>query len=87
MLKLSRLSTFTNYFIICTAETTTQTKALAEEIFHLLPSKKCLGKAGFPNSSWVLMDYGDIIIHIFLPETRHFYALERTWADAPRVDI
>ncbi len=87
MLKLSRLTTFTNYFIICTSATVTQNRALAEEITRSLPKKRCLGREGFPDSPWVLMDYGDIIIHIFLPEARQFYKLERTWADAPAVKI
>ena len=83
ILKLSRVATFTNYFIICSAESLTQVKAIAEEVALRLPRKHHLGKEGFPASSWVLLDYGDFILHIFLPETRKFYGLERIWADAP----
>ena len=83
VLKLSPLATFTNYFIICTAESLPQVKAIAEEVAYRLPRKSYLGKEGFPASSWVLLDYGDFILHIFLPETRKFYGLERIWADAP----
>jgi len=83
VLRLSRVADFTNYFIICTAESMPQVKAIAEEVAFRLPRKGCLGREGFPASSWVLLDYGDFILHIFLPETRKFYALERIWADAP----
>jgi len=83
ILKLSRVTSFTNYFIICNAESLPQMKAIAEEVAFRLPRKNHLGKEGFPASSWVLLDYGDFILHIFLPETRKFYGLERIWADAP----
>ena len=86
-MKLSRVATFTDYFIICTAESTPQLKAIAEEVALRLPRKHHLGKEGFPDSSWVLLDYGDFILHIFLPETRKFYGLERIWADAPSETI
>jgi len=83
ILKLSRLTSFTNYFIICSAESLPQVKAIAEEVALRLPRKHYLGKEGFPASSWVLLDYGDFILHIFLPEARKFYGLERIWSDAP----
>ena len=83
ILKLSRVATFTNYFIICSAESLPQVKAIAEEVAFRLPRKHYLGKEGFPASSWVLLDYGDFILHIFLPEARKFYGLERIWSDAP----
>ena len=83
VLQLSRVATFTDYFIICSAESLPQVKAIAEEVAFRLPGKKHLGKEGFPASSWVLLDYGDFILHIFLPETRKFYGLERIWSDAP----
>ena len=87
ILKLSRVATFTNYFIICTAESLPQVKAIAEEVALRLPRKHHLGKEGFPASSWVLLDYGDFILHIFLPETLKFYGLDRIWSDAPSETI
>ena len=87
VLKLSRVATFTNYFIICSAESLPQVKAIAEEVALRLPRKNHLGKEGFPASSWVLLDYGDFILHVFLPETRKFYGLERVWADAPSTTV
>ena len=83
VLRLSRLTTFTNYFVICSAESLTQVKAIAEDVFARMPDKSYLGKEGFPESSWVLLDYGEFILHIFLPEAREFYGLERIWGDAP----
>ncbi len=76
------MATFTNYFIICTGESIPQVKAIAEEVFNKLPGR-CSGKEGFPASSWVLLDYGGFILHIFLPQAREFYSLEKVWADAP----
>jgi len=83
VLRLSRLVSFTNYFVICSAESLPQVRAIAEEVVERLPKKDCLGKEGYPESSWVLLDYGDFMLHIFLPEKRQFYGLERIWADAP----
>jgi len=83
ILKLSRVATFTDYFIICSAESIPQVKAITEEVALRLPRENHLGKEGFPASSWVLLDYGDFILHVFLPESRKFYNLERIWSDAP----
>ena len=87
VLRLSRLVNFTNYFVICSAESLSQIKAIAEEVVNRLPKRECLGKEGYPESSWVLLDYGDLILHIFLPERREFYGLERIWADAPKTTV
>lgn len=84
VLQLSRLSSFTNYFVICTAESLTQVRALADELHRRLPARRPRSREGSPRSAWVLLDYGDIIVHVFLPETRRWYDLERVWSDAPR---
>ena len=86
VLQLSRMAVFTNHFIICTGESLPQVKAIAEEVFNKLPGR-CPGKEGFPANSWVLLDYGGFILHIFLPQAREFYGLERIWADAPAQEI
>ena len=59
-----------------------QSKAIAEAV-AARKTKGGSGKEGFPENSWILLDYGDFILHIFLPEAREFYGLERIWADAP----
>ncbi|RJQ40482.1 MAG: ribosome silencing factor [Nitrospiraceae bacterium] len=87
VLELKGLSIIADYFVICSGESTTQVRAIAgaiEEDF----SKKSIRPAGIEGlnySHWVLMDYGDIIIHVFEEETRAYYQLEKLWLDAPRI--
>lgn len=89
ILELKDLTIITDYFVICSAESTTQVKALAEYLQETeqLESCKLYGIEGFSYAHWVLMDYGDVIVHIFLEETRRYYDLERLWLDAPRIQI
>lgn len=89
VLELKGLAIFTDYFVICSGESTTQVRAIAEHIEsefakHAL---KPLSVEGLRYAHWVLMDYGDAIIHIFEEETRAYYELEKLWLDAPRIDI
>ncbi len=89
LLKTEDLTVLANYFIICTASSTTQMKTLADEVDKVLtehgePSRKVEGdRAG----GWVLLDFGCLIVHVFLKDTREFYSLEHLWADAPEIDI
>jgi len=87
ILELKDLTIITDYFVICSAESTTQVKALTEYLEETmeLEGYKPYGIEGFSYAHWVLMDYGDVIVHIFLEETRKFYDLERLWLDAPRI--
>ena len=75
--------------MICTGENRIHIKAIAEDIEKAFSSIKVspLGKEGLAASRWVLMDYGDFIVHIFNKETRDFYELERLWKDAPQIDL
>jgi ribosome-associated protein len=83
------LVAFTDYFVVCSGESTTQVKAVAEHIEETLSKEKVrpLGVEGFDYSHWVLMDYGDVIVHVFEDETRRYYELEKLWLDAPRVQL
>ncbi|OGW38946.1 MAG: ribosome silencing factor [Nitrospirae bacterium RBG_13_39_12] len=89
ILDLKGLTTIADYFIICSGESTTQVKAITELIKDKFDDAgiKPLGIEGLTYSHWVLMDYGDIIIHIFEKETRTYYELEKLWIDAKRVQI
>jgi ribosome-associated protein len=89
ILDLKGLTTITDYFVICSGESTTQVKAIAELIEEKFDEAgiKPLGIEGLKYSHWVLMDYGDVIIHIFEEETRAFYELEKLWIDAKRVQL
>ncbi len=79
-----------DFFVICEAESSTQVKAIADSIEEEV--KKASGERpisveGRENSSWILLDYGDVVAHVFQPQAREFYALEDLWNDAKREDI
>lgn len=86
---LQGLTTITDYFVICSGESTTQVKAIEEQIEEKFKESrvKPLGIEGRTYNHWVLMDYGDVIIHIFEEETRAFYELEKLWIDAKRIPV
>jgi ribosome-associated protein len=75
--------------VICAGESTTQVKAITELIKERFDNAgiKPLGIEGLSYNHWVLMDYGDVIIHIFEEETRAFYELEKLWIDAKRIQM
>lgn len=87
ILELCELSLITDYFIICTGTTRVQTQAIADNVEEEMEKAgiKLYRREGYPEGRWILMDYGNSIIHIFQDEERLFYNLERLWADAPRV--
>ena len=75
----------TNYFVICQGNSPAQIEAIAESVgdtCRLEAGEKPVGVNGLGNNQWVAIDYVDVIVHIFLPETREFYNLERLWEDA-----
>lgn len=86
---LEGLTTIGDYFIIASGSSNPQVKALAEEIEDKMTEQgyEPKRKEGYQTAQWVLLDYGDVIVHIFYHETREFYGLEHLWGDAPRVDI
>jgi ribosome-associated protein len=77
-----------DFVLLCTGASRRQIHTLAEEIDAALRSagEKRASIEGYDASKWVVQDYGDIVIHVFDPDTRGYYALEDLWADAPRVD-
>ncbi len=87
ILDLTGLSTVSDYFLICSGRSTVQIRIIADAIEEELGEAgfPCLGREGQPESGWVLLDYGEMVVHIFLEETRAYYALERLWGDAPAV--
>jgi ribosome-associated protein len=86
---LRGLSTIADYFVICSGESTTQVKAIEEQIEETLKKEEIrpIGIEGLRNSQWILMDYGDIIVHIFEEATRAFYELEKLWIDAEKINL
>jgi ribosome-associated protein len=89
MLDVGKLTSFTDYFLICTGDTDVQIRAIADAIVGDLKKRKIrvLHVEGYENAKWVLLDYGDVVVHIFNPELREFYQLEKLWADAPKETI
>ncbi len=78
----------TDAFVITSGRNARQVKTIAEEVEARLKVDgdiKPLRVEGLSDSHWVLLDYGDLVVHVFLDETREFYDLERLWSDAPRV--
>jgi len=88
VLNLKKASGFTDYFVICTGTNSRQVRAIADGITDALADtgSKPSHMEGY-NSDWVLVDYFDFIIHVFSPETRAFYGLERLWGNAEQVAI
>jgi ribosome-associated protein len=90
ILDLRGISTFTEYFVICSATSEPQLKALSNSIREQISEKynrKPISEDGYPASQWIILDYGDVIVHLFQGEKRDFYALESLWSDAKRVPL
>ncbi|HEY8021467.1 MAG TPA: ribosome silencing factor [Thermoanaerobaculia bacterium] len=87
VLHLGDISGFTDYFLICSGTNERQVQAIADAVEERLRAERVrpLHIEGFNRAQWVLLDYGDLIVHVFLEQPRRFYALERLWSDAPDV--
>ena len=87
MLDLRELASFTDYFVIMSADSSRLIQALEDDILTTLKESKLSihRREGSANSGWVLMDCSDVIVHIFDPDEREFFGLERLWARAPQV--
>lgn len=87
VLDLAEVSDFTDFFVVMSGVSERQVQAIADAIAEKLRDEKVrpLHTEGQGQARWVLMDYGDFVIHIFQDETRRFYGLERLWGDAPDV--
>lgn len=86
---ISQLTTIAQYFIICSGTSTTHTQTLADYVDEKLAGHgiQCLRREGYGSARWILMDYGDIVVHVFLEEDREFYGLERLWQDGISVPV
>jgi ribosome-associated protein len=87
VLHLQQVSDFTDYFVICSGTNERQVQAIADAVQERLRANRvrALHVEGYNRGQWVLLDYGDLVVHVFLEEPRRFYALERLWGDAPDV--
>lgn len=84
LLDVRPVSTFADYFVICSGASERQLQAINEEVTTRLEQMgiRALHAEGTARSGWILIDYGSVIVHIFLPPTRHYYNLEQLWKDA-----
>ncbi|MBQ4096078.1 MAG: ribosome silencing factor [Oscillospiraceae bacterium] len=83
------LTVIADYFIIANGNSTTQTKALADEVEYQLKEKGVMPTRteGYQGAQWIVLDYSDIVVHVFYKETRQYYNLERLWSDGENVDV
>ncbi len=89
-LDLRAIISYTDYFVICSGRSDRQTKAIHDAILYgmkhdhgLLPARV----EGLPQADWILMDYLDVVVHVFTPQTRDFYRLEQLWGEAPALAL
>ena len=89
ILRVSDITVMADYFVICTGTSSTQIKTLANEVEFELKEKlnmDPLHREGYQGSDWILLDYGFLIVHVFLHNARDFYKLERLWSDGEHID-
>jgi ribosome-associated protein len=89
VLDLRKSAGFTDFFLIGSGTNTRQVRAIADAVIESLAAKgaKPAYVEGYDRSEWILLDYFDFIVHIFAPETRRFYDLERLWGNAERIEV
>ena len=88
-IKISDLTIIADYFIIANGMSSTQTRALADEVEFKMKQQgvEPLRVEGERGANWIIIDYGDVVVHVFYKETREHYNLERLWADGEHIDI
>ena len=89
MLDLQGISGIADFFLICSARSTTQANTVADAVRATLKAHGVRPRhtEGSAESGWILLDYVDVVVHVFIGDTRHFYALERLWGDAPLLSV
>ena len=88
LLNMEGISSIADFFLICSGLSKIQTRALCDYLNEDLSAEgfSLLRQEGYQDGDWILLDYGELVIHIFLPEERSFYNLERLWGSAEIVD-
>ena len=90
ILEIAGLSVIADYFVICTGRSITQTKAVADHVVDMLKQDHNIqvkGVEGQQDGKWILLDFGEVIVHVFRHEEREFYNLERLWGDANQLQL
>lgn len=90
VLDVAETLVITAYFVLATGRTDRQVRTVADEVEKVLRERagvRPIGREGEREAKWVLLDFGDVVVHVFQPEEREFYRLEKLWSDAPRVEL
>ena len=89
VLDLRNTSAFTDFFVLCSGTSQRQVKAIADSVEETLRAAKVRPAhvEGYDRADWVLMDFFTFIVHVFTPQTRTFYSLERLWGDAEKIEV
>jgi len=89
VLDLSGISGFTDYFVICSGTSDRQVQAITDSIDHAMRSSghDTLSTEGYNEGRWVVMDFGEVVVHVFQQTIREYYDLETLWSDAPKVSV
>jgi ribosome-associated protein len=89
VLDLRSTPAFTDHFVLCSGQNPRQVKAIADAIEESMRAAKIKPShvEGYDRAEWILMDFFSFIVHVFSPQTREFYSLERLWGDAERIEI
>jgi ribosome-associated protein len=87
---IRKVAAFAEFFLVCSGTSTRQVQAIADEVMEKMREERDarpLHTEGYETATWILLDYGDLIVHVFTDESRQFYQLERLWRDADRVAL
>ncbi len=90
VLDVTKLTTLTDYFVVCHGTSETQIKALADNVAeqtNKILGEKAWKKEGLDSRRWIILDYVNVVVHIFNEEKREFYGIERMWNDAEKIEI
>ena len=90
ILDMQRVCSYTDYFVVCTGANPRQTKGIWDEVHERLKHEDGVlprSSAGEPESTWIVADYLDVVLHVFTPDTRAYYRLEDLWGDVPNVEL
>lgn len=89
IIDLTNIASFADYFVICSADSDTQVKAISDDIEKTLRDEgiKSWHREGYSSLNWVLLDYVDVVVHVFKKDSREFYNLEKLWGDAPSTKV
>ncbi len=88
-LNVAEMLVVTDYFVVITGMNDRQVRTIAEEVERKMKEagSAVVGREGEGDARWLLLDFGDVVVHVFQPDERDFYRLERLWSEAPRLDL